>query len=121
MRVWDLASGKCTKTIKEHKHIISALSVSRDHLQFASGSHDRTVKIFSSELEFKGKVELSGEAMALAFGNIHTLYIGVYGDCVIAINTDELQILRKYMKIQAPVGLLIIDDEGLEYFQNLLI
>jgi WD40 repeat protein len=45
-RIWDLASGKCLRTIQEHNAEITALELSPDNTQFASGDAQGIVKIW---------------------------------------------------------------------------
>ncbi|KAG6833187.1 hypothetical protein H0H87_010249 [Tephrocybe sp. NHM501043] len=47
IKLWDIETGKCTKTF--FGHIEGVWAVASDKLRLVSGSHDRTVKVWSRE------------------------------------------------------------------------
>lgn len=47
VRVWDLTNGKCTKKINDaHSHFVSTIAASAKYLMVATGSVDKTVKVW---------------------------------------------------------------------------
>jgi len=47
VKVWDIRSGKATKTL--FGHIEGVWAVASDRLRLVSGSHDRTIKVWARE------------------------------------------------------------------------
>lgn len=46
MRVWDVQSGECRQTLEGHSNWISSMVFSPDGTRLASGSWDKTVKVW---------------------------------------------------------------------------
>ncbi|KAF5828596.1 WD40-repeat-containing domain protein [Dunaliella salina] len=47
IKLWDLASGNCTATLKEHSDQVQSVAISRDGGVAVSGSSDKTVKLWN--------------------------------------------------------------------------
>ena len=46
MKLWDVTSGECLQTLEGHSGGVNSVSFSPDCSKIASGSHDRTIKIW---------------------------------------------------------------------------
>jgi WD40 repeat protein len=49
IRVWDLESGKCLKTLREHEKSVNAVAVTADSSKVISGSSDKTIRVWDLE------------------------------------------------------------------------
>lgn len=56
VRVWDMASGVCTKVLKGHSDEVTSVALSRNGKVVVSGSHDSTVRIWNMTLMFSQKI-----------------------------------------------------------------
>ncbi len=67
--VWDSASGKLVRTIKNHSDIVDALAYSPDGLRLASGSADKTAKVYDAETgaQVAGLASHNEAVLAVAF------------------------------------------------------
>jgi len=66
LKVWDLASGKCTATFKGHKKRVLGVAVTPDGKRVVSGSFDRTLKVWNLA---------SGKCAATFKGHIGQIYM----------------------------------------------
>jgi WD40 repeat protein len=62
LKLWNLKTGTCLRTLWGHGGWIQSISVSPDGMTLASGSHDRTVKLWDWR---------SGECLQVLEGHIH--------------------------------------------------
>ncbi len=46
VRVWDVSSGVCIKTVEGHTGDVTSVALSGDGLKAVSGSEDRTVRVW---------------------------------------------------------------------------
>ncbi|KAL6756673.1 WD40-repeat-containing domain protein [Haematococcus lacustris] len=46
VRVWDVATGKCMHTLKEHTDVVKAVALSLDGRIIVSGSNDKTIRVW---------------------------------------------------------------------------
>jgi WD40 repeat protein len=46
LRLWDVASGKCVKTLEGHSDYVSSVSFSKDNKIVVSGSGDNTLRLW---------------------------------------------------------------------------
>ena len=49
LRVWDLESGECLKTLKGHTSAVTSVSLSADGRRAISGSWDNTLRVWDLE------------------------------------------------------------------------
>ena len=55
VRVWDLRSGVCLRTLKGHSDTVSSVSVTPDGRRAVSGSFDRTLRVWDLEIGVAAK------------------------------------------------------------------
>ena len=46
MKLWEVRTGKCQRTLKEHRAAVYAVAISRDGKTLATGSEDSPVKLW---------------------------------------------------------------------------
>ena len=46
LRLWDVASGKCVKTLEGHSNGVNSVCFSKDDKLVVSGSYDRTLRLW---------------------------------------------------------------------------
>ena len=49
LRVWDVESGQCLRTLEGHTDMVLALSLTPDGRRVVSGSRDRTLRVWDVE------------------------------------------------------------------------
>jgi len=60
LRLWEIASGKCTKQFKGHTKDVLSVSFSADNRQIVSGSRDRSIKLWNTLGECKYTIQEDG-------------------------------------------------------------
>ena len=51
LKVWDLASGRCLRTITSHYEAVRCCAIYAQGTRFVSGGDDRLLNVFSSSFE----------------------------------------------------------------------
>lgn len=60
LKVWDIATQKCLRTLDGHTNATTSVSLARDQIRVVSGSYDRTIRLWNLE---------TGEVMATLRGH----------------------------------------------------
>jgi WD40 repeat protein len=85
LKVWGCETGACLRTLTEHTNDVSALAMHPKGKYFASGSHDQSVIIWSSEtFEVLHRIIFPSAIQSLTFGRSDLLYAGVYDHGVLS-------------------------------------
>ena len=105
INVWDVDSGTRTKKLKDHSGVIHALALTPNEALFASGSSDKTVKLFDATLyACIGTFKCPSSVRTLVFANNDTLIVGVSKGEMLAIDIKTLTVVTKYPKHVDPRG-----------------
>ena len=72
MRVWDASVGKCINILRGHKNWIGCVSVSPDGKGIASGSSDRTIRVFltNNPIDIVASKETQDDAVCCLKGHL---------------------------------------------------
>ncbi len=101
IQVWDCGTGACLGTLNEHTNWVTSLAMHPIRKQFASGSYDKSVIIWSSEtFEVLRRIRFPEEVQSIAFGKSDTLYAGIFHN-VMSCNA-----------LTGEVGLVLIPGTG---------
>jgi WD40 repeat protein len=86
IKVWDLGTGVCLRTLSEHTDLVTSLELHPSRQLFASGSHDKSIVIWSGEtFEVQRRLQFPHWVLALVWGHKYdTLYASVYNCGVIS-------------------------------------
>ena len=82
MKLWNVQSGDCVRTLEGHSHFVRSVAWSGDGLTLASGSYDETVKLWDVQ---------SGDCIA-TFN--HRLYAGLKIQGVKRLSRAEILTLK---------------------------
>ncbi len=103
IKVWDCETGACLRALTEHTSWVTSLTIHTNGQSFASGSHDRTVILWSSEtFKVLHRITFPGFVQSVLFGNSDSLYAGVFMHGVMSCNA-----------LTGEVGPMIISGAGL--------
>ncbi len=47
LKVWDVSSGACVRTLQGHTHVVTTVCMSPDGRSIVSGSADKTIKVWN--------------------------------------------------------------------------
>jgi WD40 repeat protein len=118
VKVWDITTGDCTHTLHQHTEAVIALALHPSLRQFASGSADHTVCLWSIEpYDIIRRFKFSRAVQSLAFINPTTLCVGVFDSGVLLcdVRTGEVggvlvEVFRDVRSIT--VGMVFCDVES---------
>jgi len=101
VRLWDLESGECLRTLEGHRSSVSSVSASPDGRRAVSGSWDRTLRLWDLE---------SGECLAVypANSHVHSVTTTRFGDRFIC-GTHDGQMHFLTCVYLPPPGLAILN------------
>ena len=109
IRVWNIETGSLVREITDHHEAdINAIAVSSNRSTFASGSSDKTVKIYDAATYTCIKtVPCSGSVRGVEFAGDGTLVIAADKSEIASVNLSTGTIKATYAKLMYPYGLAV--------------
>ena len=109
IRVWESVRGNCLCENVDHSGPVNALALSPNGKHLASGSQDRTMKVFNvGSMECIKSVHTKNSVMSVAYSSDGTVLAGVFESEMIAIDTNTADVTAKYAYHMIPRGIVIV-------------
>lgn len=75
VKLWDIRTGECYRTLTGHTEVVFCVALSADGATLASGTMDRTIKVWAIWILVKG---VAGSDDHIDISNVTIVEAGVY-------------------------------------------
>ena len=106
---WETKGGKgvLTKKIEAHTRVVNTLTLSHDSKTFASGSDDRTIRLFDvHSLACIKKIKMTSTVRRLCFSN-DVLLVGQSAERLVSIDIQSSKTIAKYAHHDSISGIVV--------------
>ena len=110
IRAWDIPASSCVKEIVEHGSHVACLALSPDRALIASGSSDKTVRVYSaSTLKCSKVIKCAKFVRRIAFVDQDSLAVACYGCEMVTVSISTGLPVAKYARLSEPTGLVVLE------------
>ena len=108
IHLWDTLFGKSIKVFKKDSDDINSLAISPNHKLYASGSSDKTVKVFNAvTFECLKSIKCDGEVLSVCFADDRTILAGIWKNEMAVIDVETGHVTKIMSQFETPRAIVV--------------